>query len=216
MDQRPEALLLLGPTGSGKSPLGELLAARGLAGRRCAHFDFGENLRQRVADGAEDAIVSQQDIGFLRDVLASGALLEDKDFPLAERILRSFLTRAAADRNTLVVLNGLPRHAGQAAAVANTLAVRSVVSLDCSAETVRARIAANTGGDRTQRTDDDLEAIQRKLQIFAERTAPLVAYYRAQGVRLLRLAVAAETTAAEMWEALCRLHAVTGASQGCC
>ncbi len=42
----PKAILLLGPTGSGKTPLGQALEKKGLAGRRCVHFDFGANLRE--------------------------------------------------------------------------------------------------------------------------------------------------------------------------
>ena len=197
---RIAALLLLGPTSAGKTPFGQLLEARGLVGRRCAHFDFGENLRQAVARDQPDAIVSVEDLLFLRGVLARGALLEDQDFPIAERILRSFLARAAADADPLVVLNGLPRHVGQAAAMAHNLEVRIVVNLACSAETVLARVAANTGGDRTHRTDDDLEAIRRKLVIFAERTAPLVEYYREQDAHIQQLDVVTDTTAAQLWE----------------
>jgi hypothetical protein len=43
------ALLLLGPTGAGKTPLGDWLEAHGLWGRPCHHFDFGANLRAVVA-----------------------------------------------------------------------------------------------------------------------------------------------------------------------
>jgi adenylate kinase family enzyme len=197
-----EALLLLGPTGAGKTPLGEMLAARGWAGRRCVHFDFGANLRDAVARGTPDAIVSAEDLRFLRQVLATGALLEDRDFPIAERLLRSFLARGGADPATVIVLNGLPRHVGQAQAIAAILDVRTVVSLDCSAETVLSRLETNVGGDRTHRTDDDLAAVRRKLEVFAQRTAPLVAYYRAHGARIVHLQVHTDTGAEEMWQAL--------------
>ena len=46
--QRPSAILLLGPTGSGKTPLGELMERRGFGGRRCRHFDLGDRLRRFV------------------------------------------------------------------------------------------------------------------------------------------------------------------------
>ena len=79
--------MLLGPTGSGKTPLGAMFAERGWRGERCVHFDFGDNLRQAVARNEPDADITADDIVFLRRVLQTGALLEDKDFPLAERIL---------------------------------------------------------------------------------------------------------------------------------
>ena len=58
------------------------------------------------------------------------------------------------------------------------VAVRMVVYLACSAEIVAERIGGNVGGDRTRWEDDAPEAIWRKLAIFAERTVPLLDYYR--------------------------------------
>ena len=199
MCEHPEAILLLGPTSTGKTPLGQVLDERGVAGQRCVHFDFGENLRQIVADGQPDEVVSREDIEFLRGVLRAGALLEDKDFPIAERVLRRFLCRQGVDAGTLVVLNGLPRHAGQASAMADILHVRSIVYLQCSAETVLARIADNTGGDRVGRRDDQAADVRRKLDIFAERTAPLADFYGANGAHILELEVSADMTPEQMW-----------------
>jgi adenylate kinase len=201
-NERFTAVVLLGPTGAGKTPLGDALEARGLAGSRCVHFDFGENLRRVVASGRPDAVVSAADIEFLRGVLETGALLEDRDFPLAERVLWRFLAERQADSRTWIALNGLPRHGGQAAALADIVAVRAVVFLECSAETVRARIAANAGGDRADRRDDGIEAVRRKLALFAERTLPLLDFYRDRGVRIVRLGVSAAMTAEEMRQAV--------------
>jgi len=197
-DHRPPALLLLGPTGSGKTPLGLLLEARGLAGHRCVHFDFGENLRQAVARHEPDDIVSREELDFLRHVLQTGVLLEDEQFPLAARILRSFLVRRRVDQATWVVLNGLPRHAGQAVAVSDILDVRALVCLRCSPETVLARIAVDTGGDRSGRADDDLASIRRKLTIFADRTQPLLDFYRGRNANVISIDVTAAMTAEEM------------------
>jgi adenylate kinase family enzyme len=215
MRTRHEAVLLLGPTGSGKTPLGEMLQTRGLSGRRCVHFDFGEEIRQAVARGREDRFVSLKDIQLLRRTLEAGALLEDKEFPVAERILQRFLACRGADREALIVLNGLPRHVGQAESVAERLDVRTVVCLRCRPETAIARIAANTGGDRADRTDDDLAAVREKLAVYAERTAPLADHYRAAGARLVGLDVTAEMTPEQAWRLLNkRLAADPGQSAG--
>ena len=70
------------------------------------------------------------------------------------------------------MMNGLPRHLGQAQALVDRLDVRHVLVLNCSPQVVLDRIARNTGGDRTHRTDDEVRAIERKLEIYSRRTQP--------------------------------------------
>jgi adenylate kinase len=200
--ERPNALLLLGPTGSGKTPLGQLIEARGLGRVRCVHFDFGENLRSIVALDRPDATISRGDVDFLRGVVSSGALLEDEHFPLAERILRRFLDQHRVNDQTVVVLNGLPRHAGQADAIDAILNVRRVVYLECSTETIVQRLANNVGGDRGGRADDGLDQVRAKLDIFHRRTAPLVDHYRSKGVRIETITITSSTMADDALRAL--------------
>jgi adenylate kinase family enzyme len=197
-DMKLSAILLLGPTGSGKTPLGCLLEQNGLAGHRCIHFDFGENLRAVIGGSEFRDVVSPQDVDYLRDVLDRGDLLEDKDFPLAERILRGFLAQRNVDANSVVILNGLPRHVGQAADMTGLLSVESVVYLECSPECVVQRIQLDAGGDRGGRVDDDLPAVTRKLSIFRERTAPLIQFYRHRRAHVFRIHVTHEMTAEAM------------------
>ena len=203
--RRSPAAILLGPTGSGKTPLGDLIAQRGLWQAKCLHFDFGTNLRWLVERNQPDRLIGRADLDFLRQVLQTGALLEDEHFPIAERILRSFLNRSAADLQTLVVLNGLPRHVGQAEAIDSILDVRAVVHLRCSSEIIYARIRDNAGGDRAGRRDDDLASIRHKLAIFAERTAPLLDHYRKLGVPVATIEVTTTMTPGQMWEELTKL-----------
>jgi adenylate kinase len=133
--------------------------------------------------------------------LQSGALLEDEHFPLAARILRRFMSRSGD--HAWLVLNGLPRHLGQAHAMDAIVDVQTVIRLESSSETVLARIGTNVGGDRADRTDDDPAAVQRKLEIYHERSAPLVEHYRRQGATILTVPVTAEMTANQVYEALC-------------
>lgn len=202
-----DALLLVGPTGSGKTPLGALLETRGWLGRPCAHFDFGATLRALVRREQPDELLSRQDLDFLASVLRQRALLEDQHFPLATRILRAFLRDRNADRTTVVVLNGFPRHLGQAKALQTLLRVRTVLFLHASPQTVLKRIQANIGGDRAGREDDDPRSIELKLALFAKRTAPLLDYYRQQHVPVLEKEVGVATTAEELWQ---RFHEARG------
>jgi adenylate kinase family enzyme len=155
-----------------------------------------------VDRGRPDHVVSAEDLAFLRGVLETGALLADEHFALAARILRSFLFERSVDERTLVVLNGLPRHVGQARSIDQILAVRAVVRLICSPQTVLARIASDIGGDRAERVDDDLASVRGKLAVFQHRTAPLVEFYRDRGVPTMDLEVTGETTSERAWEAL--------------
>jgi adenylate kinase family enzyme len=196
-DRQP-ALLLLGPTGSGKSPLGDRLEAAGLRGRPCLHFDFGSHLRRGAADEGTEGLLAPDERGVLKRVLAEGALLEDRHFPIARKLFLDFLARRGAGPGTLVVLNGLPRHAGQAEAMESLVAVEAVVHLACDPEIVRERIRIDAGGDRSGRADDGIEAVRARIETYARRTAPLLDRYRARGIRVIPLAVGARTTAEAM------------------
>jgi adenylate kinase len=192
-----EAILLLGPTGAGKSPLGDWLERVSLWGRRCHHFDFGANLRAVVA-GSGTGDFTPEETDFLRRVLETGALLEDQHFSLAARMLDAFIARRGLAASDLIVLNGLPRHLQQARALDGRLAVIGVVQLDCDARTVRERLQRNSGGDRTHREDDSEALVARKLALYEARTRPLVNHYRDRGVNVRRVHVGVGTTSAEM------------------
>lgn len=196
------AVLLIGPTGSGKTPLGELMEREGLWGRSCRHFDFGEQLRQAADPGESSPYLSEEEIEFLRSVLRSGALLEDEHFPIAERILRAFIETEPVVSGGLFVLNGFPRHVGQAEALRGMVEIEGVIELSCTADVALERVRCNAGGDREGRRDDDVESVRRKLELFARRTAPLVEHYRRQGVRVHTIMVEAERPAERVLEIL--------------
>ena len=192
------ALLLVGPTGAGKTPLGGLLEAEGLWGRHCLHFDFGMSLRRSAAGEGPAGVVTREERKFLAWVLQTGALLEDEQFPIARKVLLGFLAGRGADAQTLVVMNGLPRQVGQAEALGPILAMEAVVHLACAAEVVLERIRTNAGGDRAGRCDDRIGDIRRRLEIFRHRTASLLDHYRARQVRILTIAVGVDTTTSEI------------------
>ena len=200
-----EAILLIGPTGSGKTPLGELLEEHGLWGGPCAHFAFGRELR-RIAAGpgrpepvegraaTAASLFEPDEIAFIREVLNEGRLLEDEHFHIAWKILTAFIAERHTGHGDLIVLNGLPRHIGQAGDVDCMVEIAAVVHLNCTPEVVVDRIQTNTGGDRTHRTDDALAAVRRKLALFDERTRPLVDHYAALGANIIEIDIAPGTT----------------------
>lgn len=197
------SLLLVGPTGSGKTPLGRELGHRGWRGRPCVHFDFGENLRAVASSPAgPPAGLTAAEMAAVRASLATGALFEERDMPLIIKVLGGFAAARDIGRTgSLLVLNGLPRHAGQATALEGLVLVEVVVSLEASAEVVRRRLRLDPGGDRSGRIDDTPEAVGRRLADYRARTEPLVEHYRSRGARVVAVEVTPVMTAAEMYEA---------------
>ena len=201
------AMLLLGPTGVGKSPLGDAIARNGLFNRRCHHLDFGSELRGAVSRDDLSSHYSSKELDFIHGVLERGLLLENEHFPLAEKIFGLFLDRAGFATRDLLLLNGIPRHTGQSKDIARIARIHALIVLDCTADDAYRRIRNNVGGDRTERIDDDTKLIAKKLQIFRERTAPLVDYYSQRGCRIYRVNATAATTTEQAYQSLSSLAA---------
>lgn len=201
------AVLLLGPTGVGKSPLGDAIAAQGLFGLKCHHLDFGSELRRAVSTEDGPAYYSPAELDFIHGVLERGLLLENENFSLAKKIISLFLKQASFRQHELLVLNGIPRHAGQALDMTALATVRALLVLDCSADDVLCRIRENVGGDRTERSDDTRELVEKKLTIFSERTTPLVDHYKNNGCVIYRIAVSGTMTTGRTYQELRMLAA---------
>jgi adenylate kinase len=203
LDVRPwPSLLIVGPTGSGKTPLGDELERRGFLGRRCIHFDFGANLRAIAAAPPRSGVLTVPEIEAVRTSLATGALFEDKDMPMIVKIVERFAEARDLTPGSLLVLDGLPRHRRQAEDLAGVVAVERVIQLEASAAVIRERLRLDPGGDRAARADDGHEAVERRLSIFRERTVPLVSYYRERGALIVEIPVTPTMTAAEAYRAL--------------
>ena len=196
-----QAILLLGPTGAGKTPLGDWLEKNGLWGKPCHHFDFGANLRAVAAAGPSDSF-ARDEIQFLNRVLTQGALLEDESFYLAAKILNAFVVRRNVQRGDWLILNGLPRHAGQGQALEQSVRVCALIQLECESRVARERLRRDAGGDRAARSDDQDELVAHKLAIYEERTRPLVAHYRQRGARLIAVPVDVDTQPGEIAQQL--------------
>ena len=199
MDELYKAMLILGPTGSGKTPFGVQLETQHLWGRNWHHFDFGEKLRNAAAAASaaankESKFLSKEELSIIDNSLKTNALLEDKDFPIAEKILKNFLIEKNIDPILdVVILNGLPRHIGQAEAVGKIMDVRTVINFSTYPSVLLERIKSNVGGDRSERTDDSIEEISRKLEIFKTQTMPLLDYYKNLDITILEVEVDEDT-----------------------
>ena len=195
------SILLLGPTGAGKSPLGDQIEKKGLRGNRCFHFDFGHELRGIAGLNLPPEGFQKEDLLFIRDVLEKGLLLENEHFHIAEKIIHYFMRRNDFREEDILILNGLPRHVDQAQDMAGIVEVGGLVVLECGPEEVYSRIQKNTGMDRTGRIDDGMAMIRKKLDIFNARTAPLIEHYSNMGCVILKVRITAALTPEDAYAA---------------
>ncbi|MEW6108288.1 MAG: nucleoside monophosphate kinase [Nitrospirota bacterium] len=199
------SVLLIGPTGSGKTPFGNYLERYGIRGKRCFHFDFGQELRNIALNDSLPEGFDHNDQFFIRDVLEKGLLLENEHFYIAGKIIHNFLTRKGFSNSDMLALNGLPRHTDQAKDMSDLVKIESLIILECEDKEVFARIQNNTGGDRTERYDDSFEMIRKKLEIFNKRTSRLIDFYSASGSDIFRIKVTGSSSAEQLYSEFLRL-----------
>ena len=165
-EMAPLRMVILGRQGSGKGTQSErLVEAFG-----CVHLSTGDALRAAVAAGTELGRQAEA-------VMDSGQLVGDD---IMNGIVRDRLAHDdVAERG--VLLDGFPRTSDQADALEAILdelghRLDVAVNIDVPIAEVTARML-----DRG-RSDDTVEAIERRLELYEEQTAPLRDWFEARGL----------------------------------
>jgi len=161
-------LVLLGRQGSGKGTQGARLAAH----FQIAHISTGEMLRNAIKLGTPVGRV-------VKDIIDQGRLVNDE---LMGSLVKGRLGEADA-RTRGYLLDGFPRTLPQAHAldeIARARPINVVIDLEVPRDVVLARLSARLAVEN--RADDSPAAVERRLAIYEEQTAPLIAHYRKQGV----------------------------------
>jgi adenylate kinase len=165
-------LILLGPPGAGKGTQAQRLQETyGLV-----QLSTGDMLRAAVKAGTEVGKKAEA-------LMARGDLVPDE---IVVGIISDRIEQPDAKRG--YILDGFPRNVAQAEALDKMLAGKgtkldAVVELEVDDKILLGRIetrAAQTAGG--PRADDNAEALAKRLKVYHEQTAPLVAYYKARGV----------------------------------
>ncbi|MDQ6773365.1 MAG: adenylate kinase [Candidatus Dormibacteraeota bacterium] len=160
---------MLGPPGSGKGTQGHRLAAR----LGVPHLSSGELLRAQVEAGTELGRAAQEAMG-------RGDLIAD------DLVIAMVLDRVLGpDESGGFVLDGFPRTVTQAeaayeAARRHGITLQAVVLLDIPQEELIARLAAR--GEQSGRDDDTEATIRHRIEVYTEKTLPLVSYYAGRGI----------------------------------
>jgi adenylate kinase len=162
-------VLLLAPPGAGKGTQGERLAAR--LGVR--HIASGDLLRAEARAGTPHG----RQIAALQE---RGDLVPDQ---IVFDMLIPAVVEAAAHGG--YILDGFPRTLPQATAAAELgaqlgVTLHAAVHLYAPDTVLTRRLLARAGQEG--RADDTADVIRHRLQVFAETTGPLVAYYQERGI----------------------------------
>ena len=162
-------VMILGAPGSGKGTQGKLLADH----LNIPQVSTGELLRA--------AVKAKSPLGVkAKDFMDKGLLVPDEIiFGLIQEILDSPPARNG------VLMDGFPRTVPQAEAVDRMLKAKGakvdrVLVLEVEEQELINRLLGRAA--KEGRSDDNLESIRQRLQVYHKQTAPLIAFYEKRGV----------------------------------
>jgi len=182
-------LVLVGPPGAGKGTQAQFLAAHYLI----PHISTGDIFRANLKAGTP---LGEQAKSFMD----RGELVPDS---VTNEMVKDRLTHADAKSGFL--LDGFPRNVAQAEVLREILAEKKTplhavlefalgdeeivarlssrrTCRDCGAPSVGYDKCPTCGGEVYQREDDKAEVIKRRLEVYSEQTAPIIAFYRNEGL----------------------------------
>jgi adenylate kinase len=182
-------LVLVGPPGAGKGTQAQFLAAHYLI----PHISTGDIFRANLKAGTP---LGEQAKSFMD----RGELVPDS---VTNEMVKDRLTHD--DTKLGFLLDGFPRNVAQAQVLRDILAEKKTplhavlefalgdeeivarlssrrTCRDCGAPSVGQEKCPTCGGQVYQREDDKAEVIKRRLEVYSEQTAPIIAFYRNEGL----------------------------------
>ena len=182
-------LVLVGPPGAGKGTQAQFLAAHYLI----PHISTGDIFRANLKAGTPLGVQAQS-------FMDRGELVADS---VTNEMVKDRLTHDDVAHGFL--LDGFPRNVAQAEVLRAILAekktpLHAVLEFSLANEEIVARLSArrtckdcfqpsvgvekcpSCGGDVYQREDDKAEVIARRLEVYQEQTAPIISFYRNEGL----------------------------------
>jgi adenylate kinase len=184
-------LIFLGPPGAGKGTL----AAKATEILQAPHISTGAIFRA--------AITAKSPLGLkVKAIIDAGKLVDDQT---TIALVKERLAQEDAQKG--YILDGFPRTIAQAESLAEFSPVDRVINFDVPDSGVEERLSGRRvcrscglnyhavfnkpkeegicdacGGEVFIREDDRKEAVQKRLRVYREQTAPLIEYYRQKGL----------------------------------
>ncbi len=190
MTEKKLRIVLMGPQGSGKGTQAQLLGDY----YHLPYISTGDMFRQAVKE--------QTELGKkIKDLLDKGELVPDEltNALVAERL-------SQPDCQAGFILDGFPRNLSQAEFLLDNFDIDFVFEIDISDDEAVKRISGRRvcdcgmtyhiiynppqkegicdrcGGQLKVRSDDQEEAVRRRLQIYHEQTAKMIPFFQTKGI----------------------------------
>ena len=158
-------LVLVGPPGAGKGTQAEFISAH----FSIPHISTGDIFRANLSAGTPLGLEA-------KGYMDKGDLVPDS--------LTTAMVKDRLEQNDVAngfLLDGYPRTTGQAQALDEILQeinapLEGVLEMQADEDEIVARLLARG------RSDDSEEVIRHRLKVYAEQTAPIIAYYKSSGI----------------------------------
>jgi adenylate kinase len=192
--ENPVKLIFLGPAGAGKGTLAE--KATGIL--NVPHISTGAIFRSAIDAGTPLGLK-------VKAIIDEGKLVDDET---TIELVKERL--AQKDTQKGYILDGFPRTIFQAEALTSFELVDKVIDLDIPDSLVYERLSSrlvcracghnfhkvfdkptkdgvcnHCNGEVYTRDDDKVEAIQKRIEVYRSKTAPLIDYYREKNLLLI-------------------------------
>jgi adenylate kinase len=156
-------MVILGRQGSGKGTQAVRIAKQ----FEIVHISTGDMLRSAVEEGTELGLQA-------KSIMDAGGLVTDD---VVNGIVAERLAKADVQSSGFL-LDGYPRTVGQASVLKQLAGgnLKLAINLDVSIEEVTQRMISRG------REDDTPEAISRRLELYEIETAPLIQWFKDEGI----------------------------------
>ena len=161
-------LVLFGPPGSGKGTQSEKLIEK----YKLVHLSTGDLLRNEIANKTELGMKAKA-------IMDKGELVSD------EIVIGMIRNKLNSNRNAEgFIFDGFPRTTAQAGTLDKLLAdtdnpISLMITLDVPKEELIKRLLKR--GEETGRSDDNLQTIENRINVYLNQTAPVIEFYKKQG-----------------------------------